>query len=245
MNLFCQAVLYKDPQRDHKCYEKLCVITLILFPLLFTWIPLVTEEYGPAGAWCWIQNWKNNCIDNVSITGVTEQFALWYGPAMLVSVVESIAIIVIVFWLLFCYQPLANDSQGTSAYLLEETQSAAQKRRKALKELLPLLAYPILFCVLLIPPLVNRIIGAANKSQEPNVTAILASGITVPLRSFFAGLTLFIHILVLKICFRRTGYVRLITYSNPWVFVGPVSTDNYEEIEASGIHHADADKILN
>ena len=28
MNLFCQAVLYKDPQKDYKYYEVLCVITL-------------------------------------------------------------------------------------------------------------------------------------------------------------------------------------------------------------------------
>ena len=222
-HLFCQAVLGIDPQKDHKRYEVLCVITLILFPLLFTWIPFVTEEYGPAGVWCWIQSWKDNCIDTLSIAGITEQFTLWYGPAMVVTIVESIAITVIVLSLLFCYQP--NDKPAsTSTSLLESSNSSAQKRRKALNELLPLLAYPILFCLLLTPPLINRIIGAAYTEQQPNITAILVSGIFIPLRPFFAGLTLLIHVLVLKICCRRTGYVRLSTYPNAWAFIGATPT---------------------
>ena len=149
VHLFCQAVLHKDPQRDHKCYEVLCVVISFMFPLLFTWIPFVNKDYGPAGAWCWIKNWNNNCIDNLSIVGIAEQFVLWHGPAMFFSVVESIAIIVIVLRLLFCYQP-SNVPTGSARPLMELPRNLAQKRRKALNELLPLLAYPILFCLLLI-----------------------------------------------------------------------------------------------
>ena len=236
VHLFCQAILGIDPQKDHKCYEVLCVITLILFPLLFTWIPLVNEEYGPAGAWCWIQSWKDNCIDNLSITGVTEQFTLWFGPAMVVSIVESIAIIVIVLRLLFCYQP-NNAPTRTSTSLLQSLKSSAQKRFKALNELLPLLAYPILFCLLLIPQLIHRMILVAHTGQQPNITTVLVSGIFIPLQPFFAGLTLLIHVLVLKICFRRTGYVRLNTYPNAWAFIGATSNStgstNSKELEES------------
>ena len=236
VHLFCQAILGRDPQKDHKRYEVLCLITLILFPLLFTWIPFVNEEYGPAGSWCWIQSWKDNCIDNLSITGVTEQFALWYGPAMVVSIVASIAIIVIVLRLLFCYQP--NDMPtGTSTSLLQSLKSSAQKRCKALNELLPLLAYPILFCLFLTPPLINRMIIAAHTGQQPDITTILVGGISIPLQPFFAGLTLFIYVLVLKICFRHTGYVRLNTYPNAWVFIGATSNStgstNSKELEES------------
>ena len=173
VHLFCQAVFYKDPQKDHKSYEVLCVIISIMAPLLFTWIPFVSEAYGPAGAWCWIESWKDNCIDNISIAGVIEQFLLWYGPAMICSIVESIAIIVIVLRLLFCYRP--DDVQEASA---------KEKRHKAFKELLPLLAYPIIFCVLLIPPLINRIIKVGQLFTDQhtlNMKAILASGISVPL----------------------------------------------------------------
>ena len=183
VHLFCFTIFYKNLQN----LEALFVIISIVTPLLFTWIPFIDQIYGPAGAWCWIENWEDNCVDHISYQGVTEQFTLWYGPAMICSIVESIAIIVIVLRLLLCYQPDRDE---------EMSLLSRRRRRKAFKELLPLLAYPILFCVLLTPPLVNRIIGAY--STKLNMDAILASGISVPLQPFFAGLTLLIHVLVLK-----------------------------------------------
>ena len=202
VHLFCFTVFYKNLQN----LEVLFVILSIVTPILFTWIPFVQIEqshavYGPAGAWCWIENWMNNCPGKISLPGVAEQFALWYGPAMICSIVESIAIIVIVLRLLFCYQ-LDQDEEMS---LLSKS-----RRRKAFRELLPLIAYPILFCVLLTPPLINRIIGALYPVLTLDYhIAILASGVSVPLQPFFAGLTLFIHVLVLRFpksvfkCFNR------------------------------------------
>ena len=214
VHLFCLAVFYRDPQKDCKFYELVCVIISIVVPLLFLWVPFVNGAYGPAGAWCWIESWKYNCIDNISIAGVTEQFLLWHGPAMTCSIIESIATVVIILRLLFCYRPDDDDVQDESASLLRK-----KKRHNALKELLPLLAYPILFCVLLIPQLINRIIGAADTDQL-NIKAILASGISVPLQPFFAGLTLLIHVIVLKVHCRRTELQisTYYTYPNAWVF---------------------------
>ena len=212
VHLFCQVVFYKDPQNVYRVYEVLCVIISIIVPLLFLWIPFVSEAYGLAGAWCWIESWKDKCIDNISIAGVTEQFVLWYVPAMICSIVESIAIIVIVLRLLFYYRP---DDDDKSASLLRK-----KKRHNALKELLPLLAYPILFCVLLIPQLINRLFGALAVTDQLNIKAILASGISIPLQPFFAGLTLLIHVIVLKVHCRRTELQTsaYYTYSNAWVF---------------------------
>ena len=70
---------------------------------------------------------------------------------------------------------------------------------KALKELLPLLVYPILFCILLIPPLVNRLIGAFVR-DKPGIIVVstVISGIFIPLQPFFAGLALLVHVCVLK-----------------------------------------------
>ena len=143
---------------------------------------------------------------------MTEQFVLWYVPAMICSIVESIAIIVIVLRLLFYYRP---DDDDKSASLLRK-----KKRHNALKELLPLLAYPILFCVLLIPQLINRLFGALAVTDQLNIKAILASGISIPLQPFFAGLTLLIHVIVLKVHCRRTELQTsaYYTYSNAWVF---------------------------
>ena len=231
VHLFCLAVFYKDLQKDYKGYEVLCVIISIMVPPLFLWIPFVNEAYGPAGAWCSIESWKDNCIDNISIAGVTEQFVLWHVPAMICSIVESIAIIVIVLCLLFYYRPDDDDAQDESASLLPK-----KKRHNALKELLPLLAYPILFCVLLIPPLINRIIGAADTDQL-NMKAILASGISIPLQPFFAGLTLFIHVVVLKVhsCRRTESQTSTnYTYPNAWVFTSAIANQHHSSCSSAG-----------
>ena len=206
VHLFSQVVFYKDPQKDHKCYEVLCVIISIMAPLLFTWIPFICGDSAVA-AWCSSieTSWKpDNCIDNTSIPGV---IIVWHGPAMICSIVESIAIFVIVLRLLFCYRP--GDVQ--------EVSGTKEKRHNALKELLPLLVYPILFGVLLIPPLINSgIIGTADTNQLNIKAAILASSISAILQPFLAGSTLLIHVVVLKVhsC-RRTELQISTNYTYP------------------------------
>ena len=192
LHLLCFSVFYKNLQH----LEKLFVAISIGFPLLFVWVPFISEAYGSAGAWCWIRNWRNDSSTDPYYPGIAEQFILWYGPALFCSIVDSIAIVIITVRLVCC-QPSSEE-----APLLSSGQ-----RMKALKELLPLLVYPILFCILLIPPLVNRIIGAIPKSPACVVTSTLVSGIFVPLQPFFAGLALLVHVCVLKCwtckCFRK------------------------------------------
>ena len=65
----------------------------------------------------------------------------------------------------------------------------------------------------------HGIIGATDTDQL-NIKAILASGISIPLQPFFAGLTLLIHVIVLKVHCRRTELQTsaYYTYPNAWVF---------------------------
>ena len=192
LHLLCFSVFYKNLQH----LEKLFVAISIGFPLLFVWVPFISDAYGSAGAWCWIRNWENDSSTDPYYPGIAEQFILWYGPALFCSIVDSIAIIIITVCL--CCRP----SSAEATPLLTRGQ-----RMKALKELLPLLVYPILFCVLLIPPLVNRIIGAIPNSPASVVVSTMVSGIFVPLQPLFAGLALVVHIAVLKCpkckCFRK------------------------------------------
>ena len=203
LHLLCFSVFYKNLQH----LEKLFVAISIGFPLLLVWVPFIplpihyhsnitTGAYGSAGAWCWIKNWNGDDLKDKFKPGIVEQFILWYGPALICSIVDSIAIIIITARLVCC-RPRSEDIP-----LLTSGQ-----RMKALKELLPLLVYPILFCILLIPPLVNRVIGAIPNSPASVVTSTLVSGIFVPLQPFFAGLALLVHVCVLKCwtckCFRK------------------------------------------
>ena len=198
LHLLCYSVFYKNLQY----LEKLFVCISIGFPLLFVWVPFIpwqiatdinnisskTIAYGSAGAWCWIKNWENDCSEEKFLPGIFEQFILWYGPALFCSLVNSIGIIIIIARLVCC-KPSSEE-----APLLKSGQ-----RMKALKELLPLLVYPILFCVLLIPPLVNRVIGAIPNIQLGIVaSSTVVSGVFIPFQPLFAGLALLVHIAVLK-----------------------------------------------
>ena len=67
LHLFCFSVFYKDLQN----LEILFVCVSVLFPLLFLWAPFISGKeyggvpvYGSAGAWCWIKNWRNDCVDD-------------------------------------------------------------------------------------------------------------------------------------------------------------------------------------
>ena len=184
IHLFCLSVFYKSTQR----FEVLFIMFIVAFPLLFIWVPFMGEHeraYGTAGAWCWIKNWKNDCIEDKFYQGIGEQFGLWFAPAMILSIVDSIAIVVI-FSRLLCCRP--NREQ--------ETLVARAKRVRALTELLPLLIYPLIFFFLLIPSLIDRLYGAFANTYSIYVLMVAAS--FVPLQPLLVGIASFIYVCVLK-----------------------------------------------
>ena len=70
------------------------------------------------------------------------------------------------------------------------------KFNHALYLLLPLLAYPIIFCVLIIIPLVNRV---NNTSSELSYPLYMASAIAIPSMGLAAGIALIVHIMCMKL----------------------------------------------
>ena len=62
----------------------------------------------------------------------------------------------------------------------------------AFRQLLPLVAYPVLFCILIVPPLIARVYGFA--SSTPNEGLLILLAICLPAWSFTAGVTLIVHI---------------------------------------------------
>ena len=67
----------------------------------------------------------------------------------------------------------------------------------AFKQLLPLVAYPVLFCILIIPPLIARVYGFVS-STPPSQGLVILLAICVPAWSLSAGVTLIVHIGGLK-----------------------------------------------
>ena len=184
-HVFSYAIFYKDLKR----LEVMYVVTSLLLPLVLAIVPLATRTYGLAGSWCWIQSQVGNCPghNDTLVNGVVEQFVLLYVPGIIALLAESVAMVTIVA--VVCYRKKRNT-------LLDK--GATQSR--VLRAMLPLVAYPIAYCVLFLPAFVYRAYEAAL-TTPPKYFLIIAA-VCIQLWSLAAGLSLLLHIGVVR-CTQR------------------------------------------
>ena len=190
--LFMFAVFSKDLYH----LELLYIITSIGIPLLFDWIPFVNGLYGAAGAWCWIRNWKGGCPEDKIMLGTIEQYAFEYVPGGLLFLIDLILIIVTIGVLL--YRSYCRPVKEAAEYdpLLERQ---AKRQKKAFKEILPLILYPIIFIILFLPSLIQRIYGAIVPEAQRYFVFVLQA-VTIPGYGLFVGVIVIIHIFIMKCC---------------------------------------------
>ena len=190
--LFMFAVFSKDLRH----LELLYVITSIGIPLLFDWIPFVNGLYGVAGAWCWIRNWKGGCPEHEIMLGTIEQYVFLYAPGTVLFLVDLLMIIVTIGVLL--YRSYCRPVKEAAEYdpLLERQ---VEKQKKAFKEILPLMLYPIIFMILFLPSLIQRIYGAIVPEKKRYYLLVLQA-LTAPSWGLFVGVIVMIHVFILKCC---------------------------------------------
>ena len=171
-HLFCFAVLNKNLKK----LEVLYVVTSLLVPAVIASVPLATQAYGSAGV-CYILGPANDS----GHVGFIEQVALWSAPAMIMLLAASVAMVFVAIklackvCLIKSYEPITDGDQFT----------------KALKQLLPLVAFPVLFFMLMIPVLTNDIYDAINPD---NTTLDAVALVCIPLWSVASGVVLIVHI---------------------------------------------------
>ena len=187
-HLFCFAVLHKNLKK----LEVLYVVTSLLVPAVIAAVPLITRTYGlsPDGAIC-------NIYANSSVAFI-ERLALWDGPAMMILLAASTAMLIMMIKLarkvccrLNSHEPIINGDQFT----------------KALIQLLPLAAFPLLFFIFFIPVLIFHIYVAANNRATEGL--VITAVVFYSLWSMASGLTLAIHVTVVK-CLGKKKHSTLI-----------------------------------
>ena len=190
-HLFFFAVLFKNMKK----LEPLYVISSVVLAVLVASVPLITHSYGPTGEWCWIQG--KRCGVNY-LAGFIEQIAVFYGPILVLLVLQSAAMLIMMFTV-YCRAHRNMDNENVYG---------CEQNKKAFRQLLPLVAYPITFCIFVIPPLINRVYEFAGASNQ-NRDLLILSAVCLPSWSFSAGVTLIIHILVIKLrCGKRVAYAQ-------------------------------------
>ena len=69
--------------------ECLYVVTIVLLPLTYIWVPFWNGNYGLAVAWCWIKSVDGNC----NVTGMIDQMVVGYIMYVVVGLVGVVTMI--------------------------------------------------------------------------------------------------------------------------------------------------------
>ena len=143
-SVFVRVVLKRNPEKA----EWLFFFAIFFLPLTFNWIPFIHSAYGNAGAWCWIRNEDSDC--DYFEFGQYLRFILWYIPLYILLFI----LLVSYFIILGKIRSLDHKWQGRYDPEGEQQQKMMQG------EVRPLLWYPVIYLVLNIFALTNRIQAA-------------------------------------------------------------------------------------
>ena len=150
-----------------------------ILSLIIAWIPFVHNNYGLSGLWCWIRMYNDNCSWNEK--GMLEVYGTDYGELILGLSLNNFVLFVVVVTL--CKRSCYN------TFSLEY--------RKVLKQILPLIIFPIIYQVLNLIALINHIYQSV-KSGKYLKGLFFAHGVTNSGWGFFAGLFIIIYLLTLS-----------------------------------------------
>ena len=183
LHVFCFGVFRKDLKR----LEVLYVVTSLLVPMVIASVPVITHSYNL------LQTTTNrrvcyvfDALASESNDALIERFALWDCPAMLILLAASVAMIIMVIRLAHIW-----------------LRSKADQYRKAIKQLLPLAIFPVLFFVFVIPGLAFDIRFATPAIPKIDMTLSMVTVLSTSLWSLASGLTLVLHISVARRCAKK------------------------------------------
>ena len=178
IHFFTLAVFSKDYQKSRK-YELCIILTAVIVPIVFCIVPLFhidkMKMYGLAGAWCWIKATDETC--RVIQAGVIEQFALWYAPVMLFVLFFFVITVVVIIVLFIKKKEAATEQQDQFS--------------RSLKEMRPLLFYPIIFSAIYSLGFANRIYYAAT--QKAILGLWISHAVVDPMFPLIIPLAFFVH----------------------------------------------------
>ena len=185
LHLFSFAGCHRNLRRCEAVY----LSTSLLVPAVVAGIPFATKSYGLAGSWCWIKS-TDNCFQ-VQLPGLIEQFALWYGPSMVLLLGAAVAMFLTIALLA---RRLYQRMRTLNLHTTNQNQ-----HRNALKQLLPFAIYPIFYFAFNIPPFVYRAYRASGRYNDTTHGLLLIlTAASTSAWCLAAGITLIIHLLMTK-----------------------------------------------
>ena len=188
-HLFSLAVLGKNL----KNLEVLYVVTSLLVPSTIAIVPLITHSYGFSNIdGCFIPAYSDKLNGTFIMKAAIERFSLVEGPALLILLASSFVMIVMVIKLShrFC--------RGRKYGKYEEITDFYRVQWAALKQLLPLAAFPVLFFIFIIPFSVFDVYYTFI-TPTPDYGLVLIAYLSTSLWTMSSGVTLLIHITIVRL----------------------------------------------
>ena len=161
--------------------ELIYALSPAVLPLLFVWVPFITGDYGKAGLWCWIRRVNDNC--ELVISGVIQQYTLWYGPLLLLTLINTCVIITTI--IIICWK----------AYQFKKSGETPTDYKNTLKQVLPILTYPVIFQIQSWFALANRLNGLVSSRNLP---LLIIHSIGSPSWGLLASITSIVYFVVWK-----------------------------------------------
>lgn len=183
-HIFVFAVCYKNMKRLEVCY----VVAALTVPALMAGVPFLTSTYGPQGRgqpWCWIQLDDTSCPPRPLRAGTIEMFGLYFGPVFVGLAAMSLLIVVMI---------------SVLAYRTFRRQQDALKNKVLIQQTSALMAYPVLYCLILAIPISHNAYDTLVPGEHRGdviwdyVDEVASGGAILT-----AGLALLIHIIVLRV----------------------------------------------
>ena len=167
LNSICSIMIYISLNiffsKNSEKYEIAYFVFIFIFPITFTWIPFIKNSYGQAGAWCWIRSEdKDNC--EAFEFGRILQLIIWFVPLYTIMIILIITYVMLLVKLYLKKRKLVLTSKTDREHI-----SQIQK------DLLPLIAYPLIYFLLNIFPFINRIYNHQTNENPSLVLWYLAA----------------------------------------------------------------------
>ena len=181
------VLVFKHSTNAIKWKHEVCGLAVVLIlPPSIAWVPFVKGMYGLSQGLCWIKISESNCLyDDV---GLIFMFVLSYGPQLLICLATFISLGTIL--IVMCRRSVGQE-QGFC-------QSSVHQ--KGLKEVLPLLLYPLIYLVLwtaIVAPRIYDVVVNERNSTLPWVV----HNIAVYFGRLFIPLICLLHLSIL--CCRK------------------------------------------
>ena len=153
---------------------------MFLVPLSFNWIPFALNMYGLSGLWCWLKMAENGCNGDQTL-GLTLIFVMFYGPLM--------------FLMLFGFVSLGVIVAALCSHWNKVKGMVKKRYMRGIQEIALVMIYPIVYNLICILLVTNRIDSAARTSrgEEPFYPLWLAHALADSFRTLLPPLALILH----------------------------------------------------